>query len=317
MSNRPAVEYYNDGLQRAKEKRWDEAIELLKKAIAEDPKHANSYNVLGKVYAEKGEIDAASKYWRKALRIDPDNVTTRQCLTSIGREPAKTRFGALFWPAFVFVLFASLVATNSIFLLRISKLKSELTRVTTPKDQDSRLKTQHPGREIQGAGDQKSQEVQPVRPTSETSVERPQMTKPPVRAVLKSAPETASEVEKVYNQALVDCMSGRYNQAIESFQQILEYPQPHQLKDNAQYWLAECYYAQKNYDQALAEFQKVRRNFPKANKAFDAELKVAYTYYKLGRIEECEKKLSQLSKDWPHEQYQSKIAILSEKIQSR
>jgi TolA-binding protein len=112
-------------------------------------------------------------------------------------------------------------------------------------------------------------------------------------------------------------MSGRYSQAIESFQQILEYPQPHQLKDNAQYWLAECYYAQKKYIRALAEFQKVKENFPKASKAFDAELKIAYTYHKMGSIEECKQKLSQLSKDWTHEQYQSKIAVLSEKLRER
>jgi TolA-binding protein len=103
---------------------------------------------------------------------------------------------------------------------------------------------------------------------------------------------------------------------METFQRILEYPTPHQRKANAQYWLAECYYAQEKYIQALAEFQRVKTLFPKADKVFDAELKVAYTYYKLGRIEEAKQKLSQLSRDWPHQRYRPKIAILSEKISS-
>ena len=126
--------------------------------------------------------------------------------------------------------------------------------------------------------------------------------------------KTRPEVAEAYNQALSDCMSGQYNQAIKVFRQVLRYQQPHELKDNAQYWLAECYYAQKRYIQALAEFRKVKELFPKADKVFDAELKIAYTYYKLNRVEAARRRLDQLSRDWSQPQYQSKIAALSDKI---
>jgi len=111
-------------------------------------------------------------------------------------------------------------------------------------------------------------------------------------------------------------MSGQYNQAVRAFQQVLQYPQSHQLKDNAQYWLAECYYAQKKYVQALAEFQKVSELFPKADKVFDAELKIAYTYHKLNRKEAAKHRLALLSREWSQPQYQTKIATLSEQIES-
>lgn len=131
-----------------------------------------------------------------------------------------------------------------------------------------------------------------------------------------SLPATDSQVEEIYSSAYADCTSGRYDEAIEQFQQIVKYPSFHGLKDNAQYWLAECYYAQKDYARALVEFQKVRELFPRANKLFDAELKIAYTYYNLRDLEAAKRKILQLSTEWPDKQYQSRIATLSRKIRS-
>jgi len=292
MNYQLAIEYYNNGLQRAKEEKWDEALEFLNKAIAEDPKHVNSYNVLGKVYVQKGELNAAKRCWRMALRIDPDNVTAKQCLSAASKRFAQIRIKALLWPAAVVILIAALIITNSMLLRRISNLETELAKATAVKAQEER-KAREP--ESQKAGSPASS----------------------IQGVTKSPKlEDASQVKEAYDRALEACTSGQYDQAIEMFQQILEYPPAHQLKDNAQYWLAECYYAQRKYIQALAEFQKVKEYFPKADKVFDAELKIAYTYYKLGRIEEAKQKLSQLSKDWPHQQYRSRITTLSNKISS-
>ncbi|MFC1718436.1 excisionase family DNA-binding protein, partial [Candidatus Poribacteria bacterium] len=72
----------------------------------------------------------------------------------------------------------------------------------------------------------------------------------------------SSQVVAAYDQAIADFMSRKYDLAFRAFQQILEYPSSHNLKDNAQYWLAECYSAMSEYDQALIEFQKVKENFP-------------------------------------------------------
>ena len=308
MNHQLAIEHYNNGLQYAKEEKWDEALELLNKAIAEDPKHVNSYNILGKVYMHKGELDAARGCWRMALRIDPDNTTAKQCLAAAGKRSVRIRAKALIWPAVVIIFLAALITTNSILVRRISNLKTELAEATAVKAQDTKLKTQ----------DTKDQQTESVKPDNgyleESSVQRPvssiqRVTEPPKL-------ETASEVTGVYNRARSAYESKRYDQAIEMFKQILKYPSPHELKHNAQFWLGQCYYKQKDYVRALDEYRKVERNFPKGNKVFDAELKIAYTYYELGRIEEAKQNLSQLSKDWPHQQYRSKIAVLSEKIQS-
>ena len=306
MNNQLAIEHYNNGLQYVKEEKWDEALEVLNKAITEDPKHVNSYNILGEVYNQKGDTDAARRCWRMALRIDPDNATAKQYLVSIDKRSARFQPKTLIWPVIVIILILALIVTNLILLRRISKLENELAKARTAQQTQGIQSTKPVEAAIE---DQKDRQTLSPEPKNETSIRRPQPTKLPKL-------ETTLQVTELYNQALADCMSGHYDRAIEAFLQILEYRSTHQLKDNAQYWLAECYYAQKNYIRALSEFQKVKEFFPKADKVFDAELKIAYTYYKLGRIEAAEQKLLQISKDWSDQQYQSKIAVLSEKIQS-
>ena len=285
MNHQRAIEHYNNGLQHAKDGNWDEAMEFFSKAIAENPQHVNSYNVLGKVYVQKGKVGAARRCWRKALRIDPDNTTARQCLTETGGGFGQIQVRKLLWPAVVATFLVALIISNSVLLRRIGDLEAKLTTDTT---------------------DQETRQNGAANPTEENSIHGQPKKLPQL--------DTDSQVTEAYNQALADCRSGDYDQAMEVFRQVLEYPQPHQLKDNAQYWLAECYYAQKNYTRALEEFQKVKVLFPKGNKVFDAELKVVYSYYKLNRMEEARKQFLQLSKDWPQQQYQSRMAPLSEEI---
>ncbi len=311
MDEQLATEYYNAGLEYTKAGDLDKALESLTRAIAEDPKHVNSHNALGMVYRQKGEPGVAKKWWRAALKIDPDNVTARQCLEAV-REPTQIQLKALLWAAAVVALvLAALIITNVVLLQRISKLESELelAGATAPE-------AQYPGFKAENETEQKDEQVQPAEPSEEAITQQPSEIKPPVQATRSLPPANSLPITDIYDQALADCRSGWYDQAIEGFQRVLEYPSSHDLKDNAQYWLAECYYAQKEYTQALAEFQKVKRDFPEGNKVFDAELKTAYTYYELNSVELARQKLSQLSRDWPHQQYTAQIQILWEKIRT-
>ncbi len=54
---------------------------------------------------------------------------------------------------------------------------------------------------------------------------------------------------------------------------IAKYPK-HPLVANAQYWIGEAYYVQRDYRQALVEFQKVLESAPGSAKAGDALLKI-------------------------------------------
>jgi tetratricopeptide (TPR) repeat protein len=49
----------------------DQAVELLDKVIALDPKYKQAYNAKGQALEMQGSYDAALKAYERALRIDP------------------------------------------------------------------------------------------------------------------------------------------------------------------------------------------------------------------------------------------------------
>ena len=71
------------------------------------------------------------------------------------------------------------------------------------------------------------------------------------------------------------------------------------LADNAQYWLGEAYYDQRNYEQALTEFRRVVKRYPSGNKAPDALLKIGYCYAKLGDVAAARDVLAQVVEVYP------------------
>lgn len=330
MSNQAATEYYNRGVQFFNDMKWDEAMETLNKAIAEDPKHVDSYNLLGQVYNQKGKPETARRCWLMALKLDPDNASAKQFLSVVDKVKSvkKIQFKKLIWPAIVAVFLVAIVVTNAVLLIQLNNLKADVPKLISDRITEEMANLQKQMAESQAAGQDSSQSVQQTSVAGTAEAKRPE-TKveelqdypvklpPPSPTVTESVKiETASQLTEAYNRALEDCLSGRYNQAVGTFQRILEYPQRHDLKDNAQYWLGECYYAQKDYNRALSEFQKVKDRFPGTDKVFDAELKVAYTYYKLGRIQAARDKVSRLSREWPDQSYQSRISTLLKLIQS-
>ncbi|MBT3388592.1 MAG: tol-pal system protein YbgF, partial [Desulfobacula sp.] len=54
------------------------------------------------------------------------------------------------------------------------------------------------------------------------------------------------------------------------------------LAGNAQFWLAESFYATKWYEKAILEYQKVMEDYPKHNKVAGAKLKQGYSFAELG-----------------------------------
>lgn len=115
-------------------------------------------------------------------------------------------------------------------------------------------------------------------------------------AVRAEAPATVQfrEPKARYNEAmrLLREGSGEASRALfKSF--VTDFPR-HDLTDNAQYWLAETYYHQKQYDAALAEFRAVRR-FRNANKTPDAMLKEAYCLLALGMTNDGRQVLADLA----------------------
>ncbi|HVV83326.1 MAG TPA: tol-pal system protein YbgF, partial [Kofleriaceae bacterium] len=102
-----------------------------------------------------------------------------------------------------------------------------------------------------------------------------------------------------YRRGLDALKSHEYDAAITALREVVaSYPQ-HELADNAQYWLGEAYYDQKDYGRALAEFRATVTVFPRGNKVPDALLKVGFAYLALGDSAKAKAALGQVVTLYP------------------
>lgn len=93
---------------------------------------------------------------------------------------------------------------------------------------------------------------------------------------------------------------------------IMKYPSG-SLTDNAQYWLAECYYASGDYRTADEEFKRLVREYPTSDKKCAAMLKRSFALFNLDQQDIPEKILRSVVKECP-ETTEAKLA--AEKLSS-
>ena len=53
------------------------------------------------------------------------------------------------------------------------------------------------------------------------------------------------------------------------------------MASNAQYWIGECYYGQREFKRAIQEFEKVLNFYPSSDKVPAALLKIGYSHLEL------------------------------------
>jgi tol-pal system protein YbgF len=86
----------------------------------------------------------------------------------------------------------------------------------------------------------------------------------------------------IYNQALGDYQRGRFDLARQGFEEYVEtYPKT-DLSDDALFWAAECWSAQKNPREALGTLEKLLKTYPQSDKASSAHLRKGLAHLELG-----------------------------------
>ena len=96
-------------------------------------------------------------------------------------------------------------------------------------------------------------------------------------------------------QAAFDLLKdGKYNEAISGFRQFLTTFPTSALADNAQYWLGEAHYVNKQYPDALRDFRTVLEKYPDSRKTPDALLKIGFCNYELKNWAEARSSLQQV-----------------------
>ena len=105
--------------------------------------------------------------------------------------------------------------------------------------------------------------------------------------------------DTLYSNGLRDLTGGKYELAHSEFQDYLKYYGDTDLASNAQFWLGEIAYAQKNYDGAVDEYNKVINNYPKSFKLAPAHLKKGMALLELGQKSSGVKELREVVRRYP------------------
>jgi tol-pal system protein YbgF len=109
----------------------------------------------------------------------------------------------------------------------------------------------------------------------------------------------APSADTLYSNGLRDITSGKYDLARQEFQDYLKYYGDTDLASNAQFYLGEIAYSQRNYDQAVTEYDRVLTNYPKSFKLAPARLKKGMSLLELGQKNIGVRELREVVKRYP------------------
>jgi len=109
----------------------------------------------------------------------------------------------------------------------------------------------------------------------------------------------APSADTLYSNGLRDITSGKYDLARQEFQDYLKYYSDTDLASNAQFYLGEIAYSQRNYEQAVSEYDRVLTNYPKSFKLAPAHLKKGMAQLELGQKNAGVRELREVVKRYP------------------
>jgi tol-pal system protein YbgF len=120
---------------------------------------------------------------------------------------------------------------------------------------------------------------------------------PGAASAAPSGPAPSADV--LYSNGLRDITSGKYELASSEFHDYLKYYSDTDLASNAQFYLGEIAYSQHQYEQAVAEYDKVLTNYPKSFKLAPARLKKGMALIELNQKTSGVKELREVVKRYP------------------
>lgn len=136
--------------------------------------------------------------------------------------------------------------------------------------------------------DEAKHKVEPAKNQTEIKTEE---TKPLAQG------ETAS-----FDDALTSFKSGDYNLAIDKFSKVASASKDNKTSSNCNYWIGESYFGLKQYDKAIAYFQKVI-NAKGSPKTANAQIMIAEANIRLGKIPEAKKAFQTVVEKYPRSEY--------------
>ncbi|HJX96367.1 MAG TPA: tetratricopeptide repeat protein [Candidatus Acidoferrum sp.] len=114
-----------------------------------------------------------------------------------------------------------------------------------------------------------------------------------------NASSPAPSADMLYSNGLRDITSGKYDLARQEFLDYLRYYGSTDLACNAQFYLGEIAYHQKQYQDAVAEYDKVLTLYPKGFKLEPARLKKGMALIELGQKTAGVRELREVIRRYP------------------
>lgn len=108
-----------------------------------------------------------------------------------------------------------------------------------------------------------------------------------------------SDPETLYQTSYSDYLRGNYDLSMMGFRQYLETFPETDLADNATYWVGECYYRQQKFAEAIAEYDKVLKQFARSDKTASALLKKGFAMLELGQKKDGIAQLQSVVRTFP------------------
>ncbi len=105
--------------------------------------------------------------------------------------------------------------------------------------------------------------------------------------------------ENIYYTAYSDYLKKSYDLAIKGFQQFIRLFPGNGLSDNSLYWIGECYYAQRMYQEAANTFDRLINEYPEGDKIPAGMLKKGFALIEMGRQSEGTDALKELISKFP------------------
>ncbi|GAC1467021.1 MAG: tol-pal system protein YbgF [Desulfuromonadaceae bacterium] len=126
--------------------------------------------------------------------------------------------------------------------------------------------------------------------------------------------EVASTPDSLYLKGLDSLKAGDVVTARDQFTKFLDQNPKHELAANAQYWIGETYYSEKNYESAILAYQEVIKNYPGKEKVVAAMLKQAMSFNAIKDSKSAKFVLKKLIEGFPKSEEAKKAKVMLKEI---
>jgi len=126
---------------------------------------------------------------------------------------------------------------------------------------------------------------------------------PPMDTTTKknsNPPSIQVNARELYETAYLDLTKGKYDLASSGFAEFLKNFPHSELADNAQYWLAQSYYAKEDFNQAIPQYKKLLETYPGSDKTSDCLYKLGLCYLAMKNTTQANKYFKEVVDKYPN-----------------